>query len=263
MRGVASWAWSVRAALLAFAVLTLLSSVVAQGDDADLQRAIDVVTRHPVFAIGLAEHPGWTATGYDSQGRYGVWRVDFAAFDGEPLGWAQVRLSNERVYAWEAFFGLEGEAYDEAQAAIIEFLRYDPEFLDFAGDVDDHDWTWIGYEDWRDTWTIYLERGVDSLQVTLRSEHAWQRSLEDLHILQIEVPFVVAVDDWQAMQGAEAVAIAFTDARIAAAVRGLEGWTTDVDPLGGTSWLVRFQWQGTTVAEAEVDLGRAVVVSAR
>ncbi|HET8985430.1 MAG TPA: hypothetical protein VFN03_06705 [Trueperaceae bacterium] len=248
---------------LALAALALLSCAFAQNHEADLQRAVDVVSRHPVFAIGLAEHPGWTATGYDSQGRYGVWRVDIAAYDGEPLGWAQVRLSDERVYAWDAFFGLEGEAYDEAQAAIIEFLRYDPEFLDFAGDVDDNDWTWIGYEDWRDTWTIYLERGVDSLQVILRSEHAWQRSLEDLHILQIEVPFVVAVDDWQAMQGAEAIALAFSDAGIAAAVRGLDGWTTEVTELDRALWLVTFWWEGTSVARAEVDLDRQLVDVAR
>lgn len=247
-------------ALLAVATLTLLSPASAQSYETELQHAIAVVTRHPVFASGLVDHPGWRATGYDSQGRYGLWRVDVMAANGEQLGWAQVRLADERVYAWDAWFGLEGEAYEEAERRIFEFLRHDPEFRGFGGDVDDNDWSWIGYEAWRDTWTIYLERGVDSLQVTMRSENAWQRSLDDLHIVQIEAPAVVAVDDWQAMQGAEAVALAFGDARIAAAVRGLDGWTTEVAELDRALWLVTFWWDGTSVARAEVDLTHQAVV---
>src|SRR5690606_17824065 len=91
----------------ALAVLVLASAAGAQPHQDDLQRAIAVMTRHPVFATGLVDHPGWRATGYDSQGRYGLWRVDVMAANGEPLGWAQVRLDDERVYAWDAWFGLE------------------------------------------------------------------------------------------------------------------------------------------------------------
>lgn len=245
----------------AWVVLTLAAFAASQGFEADLQRAILVAARHPVFATGLAQYPGWTASGYDAQDRYGLWRVDFAAANGESLGWAQVRLAEERVYAWEANFGLEGEAYAEAEEALLDFLRQDPGFRAFGGDPGDHEWSWLGYDAWRDTWVIHLERGPDSLVVTLRSERAWTRSLEELRIVQIEVPAVVAVEDWRSMRGADAITLAFSDPRVAAAVRGLDGWTTEVEALDRSLWRVRFVWEGGTVAEADVDLSaRAVTV---
>ncbi len=247
--------------LAAWAALSLAAFAAAQGFEGDLQRAIEVAARHPVFAAGLAQYPGWTASAYDAQDRYGLWRVDFAAADGEPLGWAQLRLAEERVFAWEAHFGLEGEAYEAAEAALLDFLRSDPGFRAFGGDVDDHEWSWVGYDAWRDTWVIHLERGPDSLVVILRSEQAWTRSLDDLRIVQIEVPAVVAVDEWRSMQGADAIALAFSDPRVAAAVRGLDGWTTEVEALDRSLWRVRFVWEGRAVAEVDVDLGaRAVAV---
>lgn len=121
----------------------------------------------------------------------------------------------------------------------------------------------MDYEDWRDTWVVYLERGAESLTVMVRSDHAWTRSLEDLHVVQIQVPALVAVDEWRSMRGADAVFLAFTDSRVAAAVCGLEGWTTEVDKLDQARWRVRFQWRGQTVAEAEVDLAGATVVAVR
>lgn len=224
-------------------------------------RAIDVAARHPMFASGPLQHPGWTASAYDAQDRYGVWRVDFAAAGGAPIGWAQVQLAEERVLAWEAEFELEGEAYAVAEAALLDFLRDAPEFVAFAGDVDERDWVWVGYEAWRDTWVVHLERGSESLIVVLRSDQSWTRSLEDLRIVQIHVPSVVAVEDWRSRRGSDAVALAFADARVAAAVRGVDGWTTEVEALDRGVWRVRFLADGLVVAEVDVDLGeRAVVV---
>jgi len=250
-------------ALAAWAALTLAAVAAAQGYDTDLRRAIGVVERHPVFASGLVQYPGWTASGYDAQDRYGVWRVDLANAGGEPIGWAQVHLATERVLAWEAEFGLEGEAYAAAEAAILAFLRHDADFVAFAGDVDERDWTWVGYESWRDTWVIHLERGPASLVVVLQSDHAWTRSLEDLRIVQIRVPAVVSVEDWRSRQGAEAIALAFAEPRVAAAVRGRDGWTTDVEALDRAVWRVRFVADGAVVAEADVDLAARVVVVRR
>lgn len=249
--------------LISLAALAVATLAFAQSYDADLRRAIDVAARHPIFASGLLQHPGWTASGYDAQDRYGVWRVEFVAAGGTPIGWAQVQLAQERVLAWEAEFELEGEAYAVAEAALLDFLRDDPEFVAFAGDVDERDWVWVGYEGWRDTWVVHLERGAESLIVVVASEDAWSRSLEDLRIVQIHVPSVVAVEDWRSRKGSDAVALAFADARVASAVRGVDGWTTEVEPLDRTVWRVRFLAGGAVVAEVDVDLGARVVVARR
>jgi len=243
----------------AWAALTLAAFATAQSYADDLRRAIEVAARHPAFAAGLPHHPGWTATGYDALDRYGLWRVDFAAGNGEPIGWAQVQLETERVWGWEAQFGLEGDAYADAEAKLLDFLRDDPEFRAFAGDVDDREWVWVGYEDWRDTWVVHVQRSSAPLVVVLRSAHAWTRSLDDLRIVQIRVPTVVAVDEWISRSGSDAIALAFLQPEVAAAVRGRDGWTADAEPLDRGLWRVRFEWQGATVAEAEVDLSRRQV----
>lgn len=245
--------------LCALVALWLGAVAAAQDGSADAERAIAIAARHPMFATGLAAYDGWTASAYGSQDRYGLWRVDFFAADGASLGWAQVGLDDERVFAWDSGFGIPDVSYEATQEALLDFLRYDSEFLAFAGDVDDNDWTWVGYDDSRDAWTVYLERGPESLVVTLRSANEWARSLDNLRVVEIEVPALVAVDEWRSMRGSAATALAFTDARIAAAVRGLEGWVSEAEQLGESVWLVRFRWEGRTVAEAEVDLVSASV----
>lgn len=62
----------VRLTLLAGLVLALPTFAAAQGHSLDLQRAIDVALQHPIFVSGLVSHPGWTASGYHAQDRYGL-----------------------------------------------------------------------------------------------------------------------------------------------------------------------------------------------
>ncbi len=242
------------AAAALWVALVLTTAATAQGYDADKQRAIQIAASHPMIAASLEHNSGWTASAYDAQDRYGLWRVDFTSQYGEDFAWAQVHLAEGRVLAWEADAGLGDDEYAEAEAKLLDFLRYDPAFLAFAGDVDDHEWIWVGYESWRDTWVVHIERGQDSLIVTLRSEHAWTRSLEDLEVLQIRATSVVGVGDWRSMRGSDAVALAFTDPRVVAAVRGLEGWTASAEEVDRSLWRVLFVWEGRTVAEVEVDL---------
>lgn len=247
------------ALLTACALLVSPAAVWAQGYEADIQRAIQIASEHPVIAASLEQNRGFTAGAYDAQDRYGLWRVDFTNVYGDVFAWAQVRLTEGRIVSWEADAGLNDAEYAEAEEKLLTFLRYDPEFLAFAGDVDEHDWTWVGYESWRDTWVIHIERGMDSLIVTLRSEHAWQRSLEDLSILQIRATGVIEVDDWRSMRGSDAIALAFTDPRVVSAVRGREGWTASAQELDRSLWRVSFLWEGQTLAEVDVDLAARVL----
>ena len=231
----------------------------AQRMTAAEQRAVDVAARHPAFAAGLARNPGWVATAYGAGGRYDVYRVDFGSASGAELGWAQVGLDSGRVYAWETYFEVEGDYYAEVEAVLLERLRGDPELTALIGDVDDNDWTWVGYESWRDTWAVHLERGLDSVVVYLRPETPFVDSLERLRVVQVYFPAVVPVAEWLGVREAEAVAVAFADARVAGAVRGLEGWTASAEPLTERVWRVRFMWEGGVMVEAGVDLVGGVV----
>lgn len=236
----------------------------AGGYAADRQRAIDVVAAHPAFAPVLAGNPGWTASAYDGRTRYGLWRVDLAAADGRPLGWAQVQLDSARVVGWETpKVELQGAAYEAARDRLLDVLRDDAGFRALAGDPDDHDWNWVGYEDWRDTWVVHLERGPDSLYVILRSAHAWTRSLEDLQVIQIHATQLPEFDEWRDRHGAEAVARAFGEPAVAAAVRGVAGWTAAPEPIDRGVWIVRFLDGERVLVTAEVDVDRGVVVVSR
>ncbi|MBX3143737.1 MAG: hypothetical protein KF813_08275 [Trueperaceae bacterium] len=239
---------------LALPALFLLAAASAQGYDVDTLRAIEIASEHPVIAASLQQNRGYTSDAYDAQDRYGLWRVDFTNVYGDVFAWAQVHLAEQRIVAWEADAGLTDAEYAEAEEKLLAFLRYDPEFLAFGGDIDEHFWTWVGYESWRDTWVVHVERGTDSLVVTLRSENAWQRSLDDLSILQIRSTGLVGVSDWRSMRGSDAIALAFTDPRIVSAVRGREGWTASAQELDRSLWHVVFMWEGQSLAEVEVDL---------
>lgn len=247
---------------LALAIL-LATSAAAGGYAEDRQRAIDLVAVHPAFVAGLADAPGWTATAYDALDRYGLWRVDLAAADGRPLGWAQVQLAGERVIAWETEFELEGAAYEAARERLMAFLRQDADFRALAGDPDEHEWTWIGYEAWRDAWVVYLERGPDSLHVILRSRSAWTRSLDDLEVVFVRAENLPRYEEWREMQGAEAIARAFGEPAVAAAVRGVEGWTASAEAIDRNVWRVRFLAEARVLVEAVVDVGRGTVALRR
>lgn len=239
---------------LVLPALLCLAAASAQGYDADTQRAIQIASEHPVIAASLLQNRGYTSDAYDAQDRYGLWRVDFTNVYGDVFAWAQVQLAEQRIIAWEADAGLSEAEYAEAEEKLLDFLRYDPEFLAFGGDIDDRYWTWVGYESWRDTWVVHVERGADSLVVILRSDNSWQRSLEDLSILQIRSTGLVEVSDWRSMRGSDAIALAFTDPRIVSAVRGRDGWTASAHELDRSLWRVVFLWEGQALAEVEVDL---------
>ena len=256
---------SARRRRLALALLAVAWAAVAWsgGYAEDQRRAIELVAAHPAFASGLAHEPGWTATAYDALDRYGLWRVDLASAEGRALGWAQVRLAASRVIAWETEFELEGVAYEAARERLMDALRRDEDFRALAGDPDEHEWSWVGYEAWRDAWVVYLERGTDSLHVVLRSAHDGMRSLDGLRVIQVQAVHLPAYTAWRDMQGAEAIARAFGDPAVAAAVRGVVGWTADAEPVDRRIWRVRFLDGARALVEAEVDVGRGTVVVRR
>ena len=88
---------------LLFTFYFLLSTlVIAQSP----QDAINLAAAHSSFANGLADRPGWTAVAYDTKNLYGIWRVQFYDAEGNDLGWSDISLEKQKVYAWETNFDI-------------------------------------------------------------------------------------------------------------------------------------------------------------
>jgi hypothetical protein len=218
------------------------------------QDAINLAAEHPAFAKGLADRPGWTANAYDTKGRYGIWRVEFYDANGNGMGWADVSLEQYRLYAWDATVEVIETQYAEVEQILLDFLRNDDMAKDMIGSIDDAYGYWVGYDSWRECWMVHVDRGADSLDLTVRSRRSDTKSLEGLYLEKVYVANIMSYGDWQNANGAQIVAVAFENPEIAAAVRDVDGWTTATEKLDGDAWKVRFLSGETVLAEADVNM---------
>ena len=233
------------AALLSF---ILLSVAGAQKDE-----AIALAAAHPALEPLLALHGGWTADAYDTENRYDVWRVQFYFPGGEKLGWADVSLTTKKVYAWEASYELTGDLQKKTERALYRFVRRSPEVRSLVGDTAPVA-KWFWYDSWREGWFVHLERGPDSLDVSIRSRSQGSLKLDDLFIEKIYFPQVLPLEDYRAAQGSSAVALAFSSPEIAAALRNRPGWKGSGTRLNAQTWGVLFLQAEHKIARAVVNL---------
>jgi hypothetical protein len=242
--------------LLYICVLTVFSLTYAQNP----QDAINLASSHPAFAKALADRPGWTANAYDTKSRYGIWHVEFYDADGNGMGWADVNVEQQRLYAWDAAFDVIESQYAEAEQTLIDFLRNDETSQKLIGSVDDVYGWWVGYDSWRETWMVHLDRGADSLDLTLRSRSAQPKSFESLYLEKVYVANIMSYDDWQNANGSQVIALAFENPEVAAAVRGVD-WTTSTERLEGDAWKVRFLSGEQVIVEADVNIADGSVAN--
>jgi hypothetical protein len=240
--------------LFAFLLLSFASAQTAQD-------AINLAAEHPAFAKALADRPGWSANAYDTKSRYAIWRVEFYDADGNGMGWADVSLDQHRLYAWDTSFDVIESQYAEAEPILLDFLRNDKIAQDMIGSIDDVYGTWVGYDGWRECWMVHLDRGADSLDLTLRSRRSDPKSLEGLYLEKVYVANIMSFTDWNNANGSQIVAAAFENPEIAAAVRGVDGWTTATERLEGDAWKVRFLSGETVIAEADVNIADGSVAN--
>lgn len=216
-------------------------------------QVIALAAEHPAFASLLGAHEGWQADAYATGNRYGIWRVQFFFPGGKDLGWADVSPVQKRVYAWEASYELAGELNRRAERALYRFVTRQPEVRALVGDARDLD-RWFWYDSWREVWTVHLERGVDSLDIAVRSRNPGSLNLTELFIEKIYFPNVLGYGAYREAQRSSALALAFAAEPVAAALRQAPGWTSTGTALGDDRWQIVFSRDGAEVASAVVDL---------
>jgi hypothetical protein len=215
------------------------------------QDAIALAAAHPAFADGLAARSDWTAAAYDTQNPYGIWRVQFWNADGEDLGWADVSLERGQVYSWESYLGLTDDQYAPAEEVIRAFLVNSPEVMELVGSLDEVG-IYVDYDPWGQHWGAYIDLWPNSLYVTLASRSDNPFSLDDLQVVQIYFPDVLSYDEWYSGQESKAIAAAFAQPEIAAAVRHYTGWTAAGERGNDGVWVVNFALGEQPLASATV-----------
>lgn len=236
--------------------LALGSAGWAQKDASRQDAAVTLAAAHPALKPLLAAHEGWNADAYRTETGYGVWRVQFYFPGGEELGWADVNPKQQQVYAWEASYELGGALQRRAERTLYPFVLRHPDVRALLGQEQPLD-RWLWYDSWREGWFVHLERGSGSLEVSVRSRRPGPLRLDELFIEKIYFPNVLSLADFRNAQKDRAVALAFADPEVAAALRDAPGWTSTGTPLAGGRWRVVFARNETEIASAVVDLKAA------
>ncbi len=266
IRGVLAFGLLIGAIVVGSVMLTHQYSTRAQ-DGYTAQDAINLVTGHPAFA-GLASQEGWSAAAYDTENAYGIWRVQFWDADGEDLGWADVSIERSKVYSWESYIGLPEDQYGPAETTIRAALLNDADVMELidarlaeATDItfDELD-VYVDFQAWSQRWSAYVDMWPNSLYITLISQTDNPRSLDSLRVDQIYFDGVVSYQEWYDAEKAQATTIAFGQAEIAAALRGVNGWTAEGDLGDDGIWYLNFMLGDQWLASASVVVETAQVL---
>lgn len=240
--------------LMILVIVALLVGALPAAAQGDMEAAaIRLASEHPAFAVALATVPNWTAVAYDTGNRYGIWHVEFQRAE-ETFGWADVNPEVGVVYAWEVEVEPDEATFSAAERAIRVFVRSDPSLSRLTSQLDDYE-VYIWYEAWNNQWAAWIEAGPDSLQVYMRSSDAdAMMSYENLELLAVRFPNVLSYAEWQAGGEAQAIAIAFRESNVAAAVREAN-WVAHGERNDDGIWTVYFyDADETLLVQVTVDL---------
>ncbi len=240
-------------------VLIIFTGKSAAQDTLTTDEVIAIVAAHPAFATGLENSRDWTARAYNTRNRYGIWRVEFRNADGDDLGWAELNPYNERFYSHEAYFGATEAQVTAAEPILREFISTQPDIVELMEDPSVYD-MYVDYDGYNDWWGVYIDRAADSLYVVVRFAENNPDSLENPQLVTIYFENILSYDEWYTASSQEAIAIAFQQSEIAAALRGSENWTTTTTTEDSIVWNVVFLVDAVPVAEATVNLDDKSVV---
>ncbi len=216
------------------------------------QKAITLASEHPALSLILSSNKGWTAKAYDTRNAYGVWRVQFWNAEGEVIASMDLNPNNAKIYNWNYLKGVNELEKQQAEAAILAYLATNTEITDLLGDIDLYDMR-IAYRN-HNIWSARINRGVDSVEIFLESANVRMRSMDNLRLIGFNFPGIVSFEEWQSANEANIIATAFGEAEIAAKLRGIENWTTEVSPKTDEIWTVKFLLGENLIATANVDI---------
>jgi hypothetical protein len=265
---VKHWKHSIKGALVALILVGSLVASIQQSVRAveratvrgSADAAIALAAAHPAFVNVLGGRAGWTAGAFDSGNSSGIWRVQFWAADGEEIGYADVSVTKGRVFSWESTIGVTDEQKAEVRDKLMNFIAKDPTVRELVGNPTNYE-IWLDYNGWIDMWFVYIGKGgVESLYVGVNNNSPDPLDMRKLTMGPIYFPEIPKYKEWEDAQKAQAVSLAFAKPEVAAALRGHDGWQTETERTGDTTWRVTFKSTERVVAVATVDLGTGQVV---
>ena len=249
--------------VLALLIVSVISFSVAMAQQTFTdQDAIKLAQNSPIFHDVLEGYPGWAAAAYDTQNTYGIWHVQFTAADGDDLGWADVSPAHQKVYSWESHIGATDTQRTAAEPILRDFVNTLPAVTELIDNPSQYN-MWVDYNGWAQAWSVYIDRGSDSLSVLVQFDGKLPTSLENPHFLGISFPQVLSYSDWAESKKALAVATAFKNPQIADALSAVDNWTTATEKQDDTHWVVSFKQGDTVLAQVTVDLATNQVVASQ
>jgi hypothetical protein len=225
---------------------TAVQAELATGQE---RQAVALVSVYPVIADFIASYPGWTASAYADDEAAQLWHVDFAAADGEWLGYGHVNLQSGEIYDVFVPRDLTPEEFQAGQEKIEHFLLNNPEVMALLGDVSlwDHN---VWYNRWDANWQAWYGYGLDewtiNLSIDAESGNVWMDDYYD--------PAVLEEDEQVAWNRDQAVELAYQAEGLEAALNGHDEWHTYASDQGDGLWTVEFATDGELLFSALVDI---------
>lgn len=244
--------------LIALTVLTLPG--LAQ-DAPNVDDVVSLVLTVPQIAEGLESLSYYETLAYNSRNAYGIWQVEFRDGEGNTVAWSQVQPSSGKIYAWEAYFNADEAQYEAILPVYQEFVANHPDVRALIRGIDKDDiypW-WDGNAE---AWVAWIGDAGDAIMVAVQFDGGAQDSAENPVLTQLWFPNLPSYEEWWVASSSEAVAIAFQEAEIAAALRG-QSWTTEVELTEDNPnvWSVRFISGSEILVTAEVDIAAGVTLN--
>jgi hypothetical protein len=236
-------------------VATLRATLTPAQDRASVDDVVALVLEIPEIANGLAGLSGYRTLAYNSHNAYGIWQVEFQNLEGETVAWAQVQPSTGKVFAWDVWFAADDALYDSILPVFQSFVANHPDVRSLVRGIhadDIYPW-WDGDAS---AWVAWIGDAGDAIMVAVQFDGGDQNSHENPVLTDLWFPNLPSYDEWWVAASSEAVAIAFSHAEVAVALRG-ESWTTDVSLVDGNDtnvWTVHFLTEGEIAARATVDV---------
>ena len=241
-------------------VLTVFAPSSIAQDDPTVGDVIALVMTVPEIADGLEDLSFYEPLAYNSRNAYGIWQVEFRDGEGNTVAWAQVQPSTGKVYAWEAYFDADEAQYEAILPVYQEFVANHPDVRALIRGINkDEIYPW--WDGDAEAWVSWIGDAGDAIMVAVQFDGGAQDSAENPVLTQLWFPNLPSYEEWRVASSSEAVAIAFQEVEIAAALRG-QSWTTEAEIAEDNSdvWTVRFTVGGETLVTAEVNVAAGVML---